>query len=81
MLINKHFLRPSFALGIPKGYAWICLGYAKDMPRVCLGYAKSYQSIILEVNKRVYLEGPYLKTHCEKATYYFSKITDPACVG
>ena len=51
------------------------------MPRVCLGYAKSYQSMMLEVNKRVYLEGPYLKTHCYKATYYFSKITDPACVG
>ena len=53
------------------------------MPRVCLGYAKSYQSMMLEVNKRVYLEGrtPYLKTHCGKATYYFSKITDPACVG
>lgn len=30
-----------------------------------------------------YLEGrtPYLKTHCDMATYYFSKITDPACVG
>lgn len=51
------------------------------MLRVCLGHAKSYQSMMLEVNKRVYLEGPYLKTHCEKATYYFSKITDPACVG
>ena len=38
------------------------------MPRVCLGYAKSYQSMMLEVNKRVYLEGrsPYLKTHCDK---------------
>lgn len=53
------------------------------MRRICLGYAKSYQSMMLEVNKRVYLEGrtPYLKTHCDKATYYFSKITDPACVG
>ena len=51
------------------------------MLRVCLGYAKSYQSMMLEVNKRVYLAGPYLKTHYEKATYYFSKITDPACVG
>lgn len=51
------------------------------MPRVCLGYAKSYQSMMLEVNKSVYLERPYLKTHCDKATYYFSKITDPACVG
>lgn len=53
------------------------------MLRVCLGYAKSYQSMMLEVNKRVYLEGRslYLKTHCGKATYYFSKITDPACVG
>ena len=36
------------------------------MPRVCLGHAKSYQSMILEVNKRVYLKGPYLKTHCDK---------------
>ena len=38
---------------------------------------------MLEVNKRVYLEGrsPYLKMHCGKTTYYFSKITDPAGVG
>lgn len=30
--------------------------------------AFSYQSMMLEVNKRVYLEGrtPYLKTHCDK---------------
>jgi hypothetical protein len=54
-----------------------------SMPRICLGHAKRYQSMMLEVNKRVYLEGrsPYLKTHCDKAAYYFSKITDPACVG
>ena len=54
-----------------------------SMPTPCLEYAKSYQSMMLEVNKRVYLEGRslYLKTHCDKATYYFSKITDPACVG
>ena len=30
--------------------------------------AFGYQSMMLEVNKRVYLEGrtPYLKTHCDK---------------
>ena len=38
------------------------------MATPCLEYAKSYQSMMLKVNKRVYLEGrsPYLKTHCDK---------------
>ena len=57
--------------------------YANTLPTPCLEYAKSYPSMMLEVNKRGYLKGrsPYLKTHCDKATYYFSKTTDPACVG
>ena len=43
-----------------------CQLLANSLPTPCLGYAKSYQSMMLEVNKRGYLEGSYLKTHCDK---------------